>query len=225
MAQSERTRGSRSPVTDYKIGNGGVRDLFKYILGSEETRGSMKVVKTRGGKSTVITSPRQKDAVVTTVKKVMANNSNMVSNMAGDRARNIQRNMAASMNQRVEPDRITGEAQTNRMRMMATYPPVVDKSVYTEDRGPVVAPPGRVEMANLPSPDTMTQDELELDRRLQAEHDNLQRAPTIRAEGGIPPEYSMGYDTIGKFNMGGNVKKKKRKKRLSKGGKVTSYNY
>ena len=49
MADSERMRGNRSPVTDYKIGNGGIRDLFKYILGDDKTRNSMKIVKTRSG--------------------------------------------------------------------------------------------------------------------------------------------------------------------------------
>ena len=239
MAESERLRGSKSPVTDYKVGNGGIRDLFRYILGSDETRGSMKIVKTRGGKSTVITNPRQKSAVVNTVKKVMANNSNAVSNMAGERAANIQRRMAATMNQRVEPDRITGTDQTNRMRMMATYPGAVEKPVYTENRGPVVAPPGRVEVSNLPpaetmSPapaETMSPEELELERRMEAERMAVE--PVIRAGtssrdgGGIPPEYSMGYDTRGKFNMGGYVKpkKKKKKKKLAGGGKVRSYNY
>ena len=231
MAESERLKGSKSPVTDYKVGNGGIRDLFRYILGSDETRGSMKVVKTRGGKSTVITNPRQKSAVVNTVKKVMANNANAVSNMAGERARNIQRNMAATMNQPVSSPRITGTDQTNRMRMMATYPGAVEEPVYTENRGPIVAPPGMVEVSNLPPAETMSPEELELERRMEAERMSVE--PVIRAgtssrdNGGIPPEYSLGYDTIGKFNMGGYVKpkKKKKKKKLAGGGKVTSYNY
>ena len=150
MADSERMRGNRSPVTDYKIGNGGIRDLFKYILGDDKTRNSMKIVKTRSGKSTIIKNKAQKNAVVNTVKKVMVNDSNAVSAMAGDRARNIQRNMAANMNQRVEPARVTGEDQTNRMRMMATYPNVVQ-----DDRGPtaIVEP---VVVENLPEAPMMS---------------------------------------------------------------------
>ena len=220
MADSERMRGNRSPVTDYKIGNGGIRDLFKYILGDDKTRNSMKIVKTRSGKSTIIKNKAQKNAVVNTVKKVMVNDSNAVSAMAGDRARNIQRNMAANMNQRVEPARVTGEDQTNRMRMMATYPNVVQ-----DDRGPtaIVEP---VVVENLPKAPMMSEEELQA--RLDAENPDSEilKERTIRAGDGLPPEYSMGYDTIGKFYMGGKVKtKKKKKKKLAKGGKVTSYNY
>ena len=220
MADSERMRGNRSPVTDYKIGNGGIRDLFKYILGDDKTRNSMKIVKTRSGKSTIIKNKAQKNAVVNTVKKVMVNDSNAVSAMAGDRARNIQRNMAANMNQRVEPARVTGEDQTNRMRMMATYPNVVQ-----DDRGPtaIVEP---VVVENLPEASMMSEEELQA--RLDAENPDSEilKERTIRAGDGLPPEYSMGYDTIGKFYMGGKVKtKKKKKKKLAKGGKVTSYNY
>ena len=220
MADSERMRGNRSPVTDYKIGNGGIRDLFKYILGDDKTRNSMKIVKTRSGKSTIIKNKAQKNAVVNTVKKVMVNDSNAVSAMAGDRARNIQRNMAANMNQRVEPARVTGEDQTNRMRMMATYPNVVQ-----DDRGPtaIVEP---VVVENLPEAPMMSEEELQA--RLDAENPDSEilKERTIRAGDGLPPEYSMGYDTIGKFYMGGKVKtKQKKKKKLAKGGKVTSYNY
>ena len=220
MADSERMRGNRSPVTDYKIGNCGIRDLFKYILGDDKTRNSMKIVKTRSGKSTIIKNKAQKNAVVNTVKKVMVNDSNAVSAMAGDRARNIQRNMAANMNQRVEPARVTGEDQTNRMRMMATYPNVVQ-----DDRGPtaIVEP---VVVENLPKAPMMSEEELQA--RLDAENPDSEilKERTIRAGDGLPPEYSMGYDTIGKFYMGGKVKtKKKKKKKLAKGGKVTSYNY
>ena len=220
MADSERMRGNRSPVTDYKIGNGGIRDLFKYILGDDKTRNSMKIVKTRNGKSTIIKNKAQKNAVVNTVKKVMVNDSNAVSAMAGDRARNIQRNMAANMNQRVEPARVTGEDQTNRMRMMATYPNVVQ-----DDRGPtaIVEP---VVVENLPEAPMMSEEELQA--RLDAENPDSEilKERTIRAGDGLPPEYSMGSDTIGKFYMGGKVKtKKKKKKKLAKGGKVTSYNY
>ena len=202
MADSERMRGNRSPVTDYKIGNGGIRDLFKYILGDDKTRNSMKIVKTRSGKSTIIKNKAQKNAVVNTVKKVMVNDSNAVSAMAGDRARNIQRNMAANMNQRVEPARVTGEDQTNRMRMMATYPNVVQ-----DDRGPtaIVEP---VVVENLPEAPMMSEEELQA--RLDAENPDSEilKERTIRAGDGLPPEYSMGYDTIGKFYMGGKVKTK-----------------
>ena len=265
MAKSERLRGSKSPVTDYKVGNGGIRDLFKYILGGEETRNSMKVVKTRGGKSTIIKDPSQKNAVVNTVKKVM--DSNAVSSMAGDRARNIQRNMAATMNQRVEPDRITGADQTDRMRMMATYPDAVQDGTATVDsvtvedlpvnirasEGPMKVRPHRgydrlamqgenvvgrsgrprrrspVEsyQRGVPRPETMSPEELELERRMREDPDFFYGGgPETRIYGRdrsdifmTPPGGGMAY--------GGKVStpKKKRKKRLSKGGKVTSYNY
>ena len=35
MAESERLRGNRSPVTNYKVGDGSVKDLFKYIMGED----------------------------------------------------------------------------------------------------------------------------------------------------------------------------------------------
>ena len=245
MAQSERTRGSKSPVTDYKVGNGGIRDLFKYILGGEETRNSMKVVKTRGGKSTIIKDPSQKSAVVNTVKKVMANDSNAVSGMAGDRARNIQRNMAATMNQSAPSPRITGADQTNRMRMMATYPGAV------EDGTAMVEP---VEVQNLP----MSEDDLRaqlnresgqdamiqrmeqentmnrmtrgVDPRERGGRGSYQRGePTIRVNSKpdvYDPESDMMMTPPGAMAYGGYVKpKKKKKKKLAGGGKVTSYNY
>ena len=243
MAKSERLRGSKSPVTDYKVGNGGIRDLFKYILGGEETRNSMKVVKTRGGKSTIIKDPSQKNAVVNTVKKVM--DSNAVSSMAGDRARNIQRNMAATMNQPAPSPRITGAEQTNRMRMMATYPGAV------QDGTAMVDP---VEVQNLP----MSEDELRaqlnresgedarvqrmeqentmnrmtrgVDPRTTVGRGSYQRGdPTIRVNSKpnvYDPESDMMMTPPGAMAYGGYVKpKKKKKKKLAGGGKVTSYNY
>jgi len=243
MAKSERLRGSKSPVTDYKVGNGGIRDLFKYILGGEETRNSMKVVKTRGGKSTIIKDPSQKNAVVNTVKKVM--DSNAVSSMAGDRARNIQRNMAATMNQPAPSPRITGADQTNRMRMMATYPGAV------QDGTAMVDP---VEVQNLP----MSEDELRaqlnresgedarvqrmeqentmnrmtrgVDPRTTVGRGSYQRGdPTIRVNSKpnvYDPESDMMMTPPGAMAYGGYVKpKKKKKKKLAGGGKVTSYNY
>jgi len=223
MADSERMRGNRPPVTDYKIGNGGIRDLFKYILGDDKTRNSMKIVKTRNGKSTTIKNKAQKNAVVNTVKKVMVNDSNAVSAMAGDRARNIQRNMAASMNQRVEPARVTGEDQTNRMRMMATYP-----NAAQDNRGSTAGPTAIVEpvvVENLPEAPMMSEEELQA--RLYAENPDSEilKERTIRAGDGLPPEYSMGYDTIGKFYMGGKVTTKKKKKKKAKKTYGKSYNY
>jgi hypothetical protein len=35
MAESERLRGSKPPVTNYKVGDGSVKDLFRYILGED----------------------------------------------------------------------------------------------------------------------------------------------------------------------------------------------
>jgi hypothetical protein len=234
MAESERLKGNRSPVTDYKIGNGGVKDLFKYLMGDSATRKSMKVVKTRNGKTTVVRNGNQKDVIGDNVRKVVVNSSNDVSRMAGDRARNIQRNMAARMNQRVEPARVTGEDQTNRMRMMATYPGAVQ-----DDRGPtaMVEPVDVQELPEAPMMSPMMSEE-ELQARLDAKNPDSEilkertirvrdgSPPEYRAREGFPPEYSMGSDTIGKFYMGGKVKtKKKKKKKLAKGGKVTSYNY
>ena len=35
MAESERMRGNRPPVTNYKVGDGSVKDLFRYIIGED----------------------------------------------------------------------------------------------------------------------------------------------------------------------------------------------
>lgn len=246
MAESERLKGNRSPVTDYKIGNGGVKDLFKYLMGDSATRKSMKVVKTRGGKTTVVRNGNQKDVIGDNVRKVVVNSSNDVSRMAGNRARNIQRNMAARMNQRVEPARVTGEDQTNRMRMMATYP---GAGAVQDDRGPtaMVEP---VDVQELPP--TIEASEGPMRVRPQQGYDRLamrgenvvarsgprRRAPVESYQRGEPtirvqqnpnayagdPNF-FGDDQVG-FNMGGYVKpKKKKKKKLAKGGKVSSYNY
>jgi len=247
MAESERLKGNRSPVTDYKIGNGGVKDLFKYLMGDSATRKSMKVVKTRNGKTTVVRNGNQKDVIGDNVRKVVVNSSNDVSRMAGERARNIQRNMAARMNQRVEPARVTGEDQTNRMRMMATYPGVVQ-----DDRGPtaMVEP---VVVENLPP--TIEADEGPIKVRPQQGYDRLamrgenvvarsgsrRRAPVESYQRGEPtirvPQNQDAYAGDPEFDIfmtppgggmayGGQVKpKKKKKKKLAKGGKVSSYNY
>lgn len=245
MAESERLKGNRSPVTDYKIGNGGVKDLFKYLMGDSATRKSMKVVKTRGGKTTVVRNGNQKDVIGNNVRKVVVNSSNDVSRMAGDRARNIQRNMAATMNQPAPSPRITGADQTNRMRMMATYPGAV------QDGTAMVDP---VEVQNLP----MSEDELRaqlnresgedarvqrmeqentmnrmtrgVDPRTTVGRGSYQRGdPTIRVNSKpnvYDPESDMMMTPPGAMAYGGYVKpKKKKKKKLAGGGKVTSYNY
>jgi hypothetical protein len=71
MAESERMRGNRPPVTNYKVGDGSVKDLFKYILGED-----LEVKKIK---------PKTKQTKVTI--------------MAGERAQSIQDNMAANMMQ------------------------------------------------------------------------------------------------------------------------------
>ena len=242
MAESERLKGSRSPVTDYKIGNGGVRDLFKYLMGDSATRKSMKVVKTRNGKTTVVRNGNQKDVIGDNVRKVVVNSSNDVSRMAGERAQRIQNEMAANMGT-VTP-RVTGEDVTNRLREQT----MVNYNTQDQD-----------------APIHLTADDRPMKVRPQRGYDNLsmrgenviyragprrrgnvepyQRGePTIRVDDAppaptIPDDIpSSAYDGDPEFDIfmtppgggmayGGKVKTKKKRKKKVKRTYGKSYNY
>ena len=150
MAESERLKGNRPPVADYKIGNGGVRDLLRYILGNEETRSNMKIVKTVKNKKTVVEDTNQKNAIVSKVARAM--DSNKVSLLAGEEAARKSNRMASVVNQRPTRERITGADISNRLRMAATYPPnMYNNTNNTNEFGSVVVPsPEEVTVEEMP---------------------------------------------------------------------------
>jgi len=258
--QSERLRGKKPPAIDYKIGNGGIRDLFKYIFGGQEVRDSMKIVKTFRGKKTVIKDVMHKNVIADSLTETI-NNSNQVSRMAGERASQIQTDMLKAMEH--DSRRLTASDATNQLREAATYPPgytdtladtldtrpdpiqkkpfirAVDYRAY-EPRGkglhtlpekpvkdpsvPTISAAGPTKMRPMRgySPLGMAGETNIVDRsRLgRGAPESYARDPIIRVE---DERNFFGEGQVG-FNYGGKVKTK-RKKRLYKGGKVTSYNY
>lgn len=264
--QSERTRGTQPPKIDYKIGNGGVRDLFKYIFGGQEARDSMKIVKTFRGKKTVIKDVMHKNVIADSLTETI-NNSNQVSRMAGERASQIQTDMLKAMEH--DSRRLTASDVTNQLREAATYPPgytdtladtldtrpdpiqkepfirAVDfrayeppSDVYPRGETPHTLPEKPVKDPSVPtisaagptkmrpmrgySPLGMAGETNIVDRsKLRRDtSESYARDPIIRVE---DERNFFGEGQVG-FNYGGKVKTK-RKKRLYKGGKVTSYNY
>ena len=239
MADYRNIKGGQPPVTDYTIGNGGIRDLFKYILGDEDTRSNMKIVKTVKGKKTVVQNPKQKNAIVNTVKRVMSND---VSRRAGERAQRIQDEMAANMG--TMTPRVTGEDVTNRLReqTMVNYnTPDQDAPInITAGDGPIKVRPQRG-YNNL----SMRGENViyRAGPRRRGDIESYQRGePTIRVDDAppsayendpefapinirpAPEEYSLGVDTIG-YKYGGKVKTKKRRKKKVKKTYGKSYNY
>ena len=251
MAQSERLRGSRSPVVNYKVGDGSVKDLFRYIMGEDLV---VKKIK-----------PKRKQT------KVIKKDKELVRQLITS---GIQGSVEATAPNPFGADIIRGSAEAT-----APDPFGADQfKVNREDNmmGPVVEPPGEVLMENTPPtirasegpmkvrpqpgydrlamqgenvvgrsgqprrqspvesyqrgvsrPETMTPEEVELERKMRENPDFFY--------GGDPETKIYGRDRSdiimtppgGGMAYGGKVStpKKKRKKRLSKGGKVTSYNY
>lgn len=215
MAESERMRGNRSPVTNYKVGDGSVKDLFRYILGEDL---EVKKIKPKT-KQTKVTKKDKESVREFITSAVGTATSNKVSLMAGERAQSIQDDMAANMMQQ-DPMMMQ---QNNTMQ------------------GAPVPPPGPVEVMPLPETTMLLQPEpeVELDARLQELHDQggvMDRDQTYRM--GMNPRENPVGTFAGETEMpprlmqnprgmygGGKVKRKKKKKKLAKGGKVSSYNY
>jgi hypothetical protein len=210
MAESERLRGSRPPVTNYKVGDGSVKDLFRYIMGED-----LDVKKIR---------PKRKQTTVT--KKDKESVRQLITS-------GIQGSVEATAPNPFGADK----SEINTM----------DNSLM----GPVVEPPGEVLMENLPpvenniapplsnQPMSLNMNDMEMEAMLEREHGNvLDPSQTYRLGMNRPntprenPAGTWGGQAlrpqgIGQEMYGGGPVKprKKRKKRLSKGGKVTSYNY
>ena len=138
------------PAVDYKIGNGGVRDLFRYIFGNQETRDSIKIVKTFRGKKTIIKDVVQKNKIANSVNnsiaRVNADNqrSNEVSYMAGERASRVQQDIANAIAMQEGP---VGERRdvTGDLREAATYPPGYRDTLAERAAPPAEAPTIRAE--------------------------------------------------------------------------------
>ena len=231
MAESERLKGNRPPVADYKIGNGGVRDLLRYILGDEETRGNMKIVKTVKNKKTVVKDTNQKNAIVSKVARVM--DSNKVSLLAGEEAARKSNRMASVVNQRPTRERITGADISNRLKMAATYPPNMYNNTNnnTNEFGSVVVPsPGEVTVEEMPESEEDLMERLNKEFIPDITNDPIRRRISKQEQTLIDDKENMYFLDQGYIPQamayGGEVEnKKKKKKKLARGGKVTSYNY
>lgn len=246
------------PAVDYKIGNGGIRDLFRYIFGGQEARDSMKIVRKFRGKETIIKDIVQKQIIGDSIGETI-NQSNVTSRMAGERASAIQQDMRRAIDEQYRGSRrdVTGD-----LREAATYPPgyresLVDRQIPTIGRreGPTrmrpmrgYSPLGMAGETNIVdrsrfrrgAPETYARGDPSAITESEPPIRLVDDEPPIRVEDdpyvGDPEvgfgrtrdwtDYSQGKDTIG-YRYGGAVppKRKKRKKRLYKGGKVNSYNY
>jgi len=226
MAESERLRGNKSPVTNYKVGDGSVKDLFKYIMGDDL---EVKKIKPKKKQTKVAKKDKQfvRDFITSAVGTATSNISNETSLMAGERAQGIQDDMSASMMQQ-DP-------------MMGMQEPVMQQDPMGGMQGPMVESPGRVDVTNLPETGMLPPEE-QLDQRLQelsAQGGVLDSGQTYRMGMNRPntpmenPAGTFGGELLRPQGMGqemyggGRVmqKKKKKKKKLAGGGKVTSYNY
>jgi len=220
MAESERLRGNKSPVTNYKVGDGSVKDLFKYIMGDD-----LEVKKIKPKKKQTKVAKKDKQSVRDFITAAVgAATSNETSLMAGERAQGIQGDMAASMMVQQDP--------------MMQQDPTMDPTMGMQ--GPMVEPPGMVDVTNLPETGMLPKDEI-LDQRLQelsARGGVLDSSQTYRMGMNRPytprenPAGTFGGELLRPQGMGqemyggGRVRQKKRKKKkLAGGGKVTSYNY
>lgn len=209
MAESERMRGNRPPVTNYKVGDGSVKDLFKYILGEDLEVKKIKP-KTKQTKVTKKDKESVREFITSAVSTASATAVPPVSAF-GDPGTNIY------------------GPQGDPMMMQE------DDAM----QGVPVPAPGPVEVMPLPETGMLPEPDVELDARLQELHDQggvMDRDQTYRmgmnprenpvgtfaGETEMPPRLMQ--NPIGMYG-GGKVKRKKKKKKLAKGGKVSSYNY
>jgi hypothetical protein len=273
MAESERLRGSRSPVVNYKVGDGSIRDLFRYIVGEDLV---VKKIRPKRKQTTVNNKEdkvRVKETITSAVNTIFAAkerrynqggtkfsqpvpfgdpNSNIYGPQKSATARhNIRGSVEAGAPNPFGADSIQddrGPTATVGSVAVEDLPPTIRAS-----EGPMKVRPHRgydrlamqgenvvgrsgqprrqspVEsyQRGVSRPETMTPEEVELERKMRENPDFFY--------GGDPETKIYGRDRSdiimtppgGGMAYGGKVStpKKKRKKRLSKGGKVTSYNY
>ena len=179
--------------------------------------------------------------------------SNEVSYMAGQKASSIQRDMANAIAMQEGPVRERRDV-TGELREAATYPPgyrdtlaervvpSVEVPTIRAEEGPTRMRPMRGYSPLGMAGETNIVDRSRLGRGTPESYARgdpsaiTKREPTIRVDDAYEGDPEVGFGRSGKnffgegqvgFRYGGAVtpKRKKRKKRLYKGGKVTSYNY
>lgn len=209
MAESERLRGNRSPVTNYKVGDGSVKDLFRYIMGDDL---DVKKIK-----------PKRKQTKVTKKDK--------------ESVRQIITSGIQGSVEAVAPNPF-GADQLKDNRGDSMMGPIVEPpgEVLVENLPPMennIAPP----LSNQPM--SLNMNDMEMESMLERDQGNvLDSGQTYRMGMNRPntpmenPAGTFGGELLRPQGMGqemyggGRVmKKKKKKKKLAGGGKVTSYNY
>ena len=269
MAQSKRLRGSRSPVVNYKVGDGSIRDLFRYIVGEDLV---VKKIRPKRKQTTVNNKEdkvRVKETITSAVNTIFAAKERRYNQGGtkfsqpvpfGDPNSNIygpQKSATARHNIRgsveetarnpfgadvpptaVEPITIRAEEGPIKVRPQRGYDTlamqgenVVPRS-GARRRSPVESyQRGDISQNFVPwTPEELEIEERELgilmDRRSgDTEREERWRREEIEAQKINGVDTVFGEGQVG-FSRGGYVQPKKRKKkRLSKGGKVTSYNY
>jgi hypothetical protein len=210
MAESERLRGNRSPVTNYKVGDGSIKDLFRYIMGDDL---DVKKIK-----------PKRKQTKVTKKDK--------------ESVRQIITSGIQGSVEAVAPNPF-GADQLKDNRGDSMMGPIVEPpgEVLVENLPPMennIAPP----LSNQPM--SLNMNDMEMESMLERDQGNvLDSGQTYRMGMNRPntpmenPAGTFGGELLRPQGMGqemyggGRVmkKKKKKKKKLAGGGKVTSYNY
>ena len=209
MAQSERLRGSRSPVVNYIVGDGSVKDLFRYIMGDDL---DVKKIKPKR-KQTKVTKKDKESVRQIITSGIQGSVEAVAPNPFG--ADQLKDNRGDSMmGPIVEPP---GEV------LMENLPPMESN----------IAPP----LSNQPM--SLNMNDMEMESMLERDQGNaLDSGQTYRMGMNRPntpmenPAGTFGGELLRPQGMeqemygGGRVmKKKKKKKKLAGGGKVTSYNY
>ena len=210
MAESERLRGSKSPVTNYKVGDGSIKDLFRYIMGDDL---DVKKIKPKR-KQTKVTKKDKESVRQIITSGIQGSVEAVAPNPFG--ADQLKDNRGDSMmGPIVEPP---GEV------LMENLPPMESN----------IAPP----LSNQPM--SLNMNDMEMESMLGRDQGNaLDSGQTYRMGMNRPntpmenPAGTFGGELLKPQGMGqemyggGRVmqKKKKKKKKLAGGGKVRSYNY
>lgn len=215
MAESERLRGSKPPVANYKVGDGSIKDLFKYILGAD-----LEVKKIKPKKKQTKVAKKDKESV-----------------------RQFITAAVDTATEATPPVPAFGDPGTNIYGPQREEP-ISPQGFIDDFGGGPVEPPGEVIIEDLPPlnrellPETGMLPEEKLDARLQELHDQggvMSRDQTYRM--GMNPRENPVGTFAGETEMpprlmqsprgmyGGGKVKRKKKKKLARGGKVTSYNY
>lgn len=281
MAQSERLRGSRSPVVNYKVGDGSIRDLFRYIVGEDLVVKKIRPKRKQTTVNNIEDKARVKETITSAINTIFAAKERRYNQGGtkfsqpvpfGDPSSNIygpQKSATARVRGSVEagapnpfgadsiqddrgptatvgsvavedlpptirasegPMKVRPHRGYDRLAMQGEN--VVGRSGRSRRRSPVESyQRGDISQNFVPwTPEELEIKERELgilmDRRSgDTEREERWRREEIEAQKIKGVDEVFGEGQVG-FSRGGYVQPKKRKKkRLSKGGKVTSYNY